>query len=161
MSFLPAAEPKQAHKAYLMARADVNTVRGYDIDQYTGEVVAATETSELKPMLRMLALAESLHQGLTFGMTSKILAFLTCLALIGMVVTGVWMWWNRRPKGQTGFPVRPKQGSAPAWVWGLTVLLGVLLPTVGASILLILAGEWLFQRVSGSYPGSLAGGRTP
>jgi uncharacterized iron-regulated membrane protein len=157
MSFLPAAEPKQAHKAYLMARADVNTVRGYDIDQYTGEVVAATETSELKPMLRMLALAESLHQGLTFGMTSKILAFLTCLALIGMVVTGVWMWWNRRPKGQTGFPVRPKQGSAPAWVWGLTVLLGVLLPTVGASILLILAGDWLFQRISGSSRGALAG----
>lgn len=156
MYFMPATTPKEAHKAYLMVQGDVNTVRGFDIDQYTGAIVTATETAELTTMVRFLAFAESLHQGLTFGMTSKILAFLTCLALIGMVITGIWMWWQRRPRGETGFPQRPKQGAVPTWVWGLTVLLGVLLPTVGASILLILLGDWLVRWVAGYGRKSLA-----
>jgi len=157
MSFMPATTPKQTHKAYLMTRGDVNTVRGFDIDQYTGAIVTATQTAELKTMVRVLAFVESLHQGLTFGMTSKILAFLTCLALIGMVITGVWMWWNRRPKGETGFPQRPKQEAVPKWVWGLTVLLAILLPTVGASIVLILFGDWLVRRIVGYTQKSLTG----
>jgi uncharacterized iron-regulated membrane protein len=127
----------------------VNTVRGIDIDQYTGALVAVTETAELTPMVRVLAFAESLHQGLTFGMMSKILALLTCLALIGMAVTGVWMWWDRRPKGTAGFPQRPKSGALPNWVWGLTVLLGILLPTVAASAILICCGDWLIRGIAG------------
>ncbi|WP_406694225.1 PepSY domain-containing protein [Singulisphaera sp. Ch08] len=158
MYFMPATTPKEAHKAYLMNQGDVNTVRGFDVDQYTGAIVTATDTAELKPMVRILAFAESLHQGLTFGMTSKILAFLTCLALIGMVITGVWMWWKRRPKGETGFPHRPKQGAVPKWVGGLTVLLGILLPTVGASIILILSGDWLVRRFVGDNQKSLVQG---
>lgn len=158
MYFMLASTPKEAHKAYLMNQGDVNTVRGFDIDQYTGAIVAATETAELTPMVRLLAFVESLHQGLTFGMTSKILAFLTCLALIGMVITGVWMWWNRRPKGETGFPQRPKPGAVPKWVGGLTILLSILLPTVGASIILILCGDWLVRRIAGAPSKSLAGG---
>jgi uncharacterized iron-regulated membrane protein len=151
MSFLPASTPKQAHKAYLMTRGDVNTVRGFDIDQYTGAIVTKTETAELKPMVRLLAFVESLHQGLSFFMISKILVLLTCLALIGMVITGVWMWWQRRPRGETGFPQRPKPGAIPKWLGVLTILLGILLPTVGASILLILFADWLVRRITEPY----------
>lgn len=146
--FMPATTPEETHKAFLMAGGDVNTVRGLDIDQYTGALVTATETEELKPMVRVLAFVESLHQGLTFGMISKIFAFLTCLGLVGMAVTGYWMWWKRRPEGGTGFPQRPKPGAVPSWVWGLSVLLGVLLPTVAASVILILPGDWLVRRVA-------------
>jgi len=147
--FMPASTPKAAHKAYLMVQGDVNTVRGIDVDQYTGALVAVTETAELTPMVRVLAFAESLHQGLTFGMTSKILALLTCLALIGMAVTGVWMWWDRRPRGSAGFPQRPKPGGLPKWVWGLIVLLGILLPTVAASAILICCGDGLIRGIAG------------
>jgi uncharacterized iron-regulated membrane protein len=72
-----------------------------------------------------------------------------------MVVTGIWMWWERRPGGETGFPARPKQGAVPKWVLGLTILLGILLPTVGASIILILFGDWLVGRFAGSIQPSL------
>lgn len=147
LAFMPATNPQETHKAYLMHQGDVNTVRGVDIDQNTGKVAKFTETAELEPMVRLLALAESLHQGLTFGMASKIVAFVTCLVLIGMVVTGVWMWWDRRPAGETGFPQRPNRGRMPRWLLGLIVLFGILLPTVGVSTLLIIGGDWVLQRL--------------
>jgi uncharacterized iron-regulated membrane protein len=151
MSLLPAPTPELSYKAYLTRDGDTNTVRGYDIDQYTGETISITETAELEPMVRVLALAISLHVGKTFGMPSKVVAFATCLALIAMVVTGVWMWWKRRPRGTLGLPRKPEAGSTPKWVWALVALVGVALPTVGASILLILLGDWLFRRISRSF----------
>jgi uncharacterized iron-regulated membrane protein len=154
MYFTPASNSKETHKAYLMNRGDVNTVRGYDIDQYTGKMIRATETAQLEPMVRLLALAESLHQGLTFGLPSKICAFVTCLVLIGMAITGVWMWWQRRPSGETGFPQRPSGGAVPLWVWALTALFGILLPTVGVSIVVIVIGDWLVRRFRPSFRAS-------
>jgi uncharacterized iron-regulated membrane protein len=56
------------------------------------------------------------------------------------------MWWQRRPAGSTGFPQKPRSGAVPLWGWGLVVVTGLLLPTVGASILLMIAGEWLIRR---------------
>lgn len=151
MSLLPAPTPQLSYKAYLMRDGDTNTVRGYDIDQYTGETISITETAELEPMVRVLALVISLHVGKTFGMPSKVVAFATCLALIAMIVTGVWMWWKRRPRGTLGLPRKPEAGSAPRWVWALAALVGVALPTVGASILLIVLGDWLVRRVARSF----------
>ncbi|MGC1274959.1 MAG: PepSY domain-containing protein [Planctomycetaceae bacterium] len=141
-----AATPTQAWKAYLMHDDDTNAVRGFDVDQYTGKLISVTETAELTPMVRILALAVSLHQGKTFGLSSKIVAFVTCLALIGMIVTGLWMWWKRRPDGGFGFPQRPRSAVVPKWVWLIVALVGVSLPTVGVSMLLIVAGERFVRR---------------
>lgn len=142
-----AETPKQAHKAYLMRDGDTNTVRGLDIDQYTGKLIAVTETADLKPMLKALAIAVSLHVGKIFGMPSKITAFVSCLALIALTVTGIWMWWQRRPSGATGFPQRPASARMPRWAWWLSALLMVLLPTVAASVVLILFGQTLLRRL--------------
>ena len=146
------------HKAYLMREGDTNTVRGFDIDQYTGELIAVTNTDELTPMVRVLALAISLHQGLTFGMPTKILAMATCLALVAMTITGIWMWWKRRPRGETGFPRKPPGGVVPRWIWGIVIVVGIALPTVGASILVIVAGSWLMRCLIPARPLAAANG---
>jgi len=140
--------PKTAHKVYLMKDGDTNTVRGLDLDPQSGKLIQATLTKDLTPMVSLLAVAVSLHQGKTFGMPSKIIAFITCLALVGMVITGIWMWWERRPRGTTGFPRRVTGGKLPIWVVAATVLFCILLPTVGASLIVILAGDWLFRRLT-------------
>jgi uncharacterized iron-regulated membrane protein len=140
-------QPGVAYKVYLMADADTNTVRGLDLDPATGRLLSKTETPDLEPMVRVLALAVSLHQGKTFGMPSKIIAFLTCLALIGLSITGVWMWWQRRPQGRSGFPAAPEPASVPKWTWSVAVVLGVLLPVAGVSMLLFMAGELLVRRM--------------
>jgi uncharacterized iron-regulated membrane protein len=140
--------PKTAHKVYLMKDGDTNTVRGLDLDPQSGKLIQATLTKDLTPMVSLLAVAVSLHQGKTFGMPSKIIAFITCLALVGMVITGIWMWWDRRPRGTTGFPRRVTGGKLPTWVVAATIAVCILLPTVGASLIVILAGDWLFRRLT-------------
>jgi uncharacterized iron-regulated membrane protein len=133
-------KPEMAHKAYVMTDGDTNTVRGLDIDQFTGQLIKMTDTPDLTPMVRLLALAESLHQGKTFGLPSKIIAFLTCLVLVALSITGVWMWWQRRPAGESGFPKRPA-GPIPTWVWAIVIALGIVLPVAGASMILFMIGE--------------------
>jgi uncharacterized iron-regulated membrane protein len=123
-----------------MTDGDTNTVRGLDIDQFTGQLIKMTDTPDLTPMVRLLALAESLHQGKTFGLPSKIIAFLTCLVLVALSITGVWMWWQRRPAGESGFPKRPA-GPIPTWVWAIVIALGIVLPVAGASMILFMIGE--------------------
>ncbi|MDB5347224.1 MAG: peptidase [Schlesneria sp.] len=144
--FQLAEKPEHAHKIYVMYKGDTNTVRGLDIDQYTGNVMSTTTTEQLEPMVRLLAIAVSLHQGKTFGLTSKVIAFVTCLVLMGLSVTGIWMWWVRRPKGQTGFPSRlPTR--IPGWLWCVIAGISVAFPAVGASLVVIISVEVILSSI--------------
>jgi uncharacterized iron-regulated membrane protein len=82
-----------------------------------------------------------LHVGSVFGMTTKLIWLLACLSLAFLPVTGLWMWWKRRPNGKTGFPRRPERTRTPLWVWTSVVLMSVFMPVFGASVLLILLFE--------------------
>ncbi len=86
-----------------------------------------------------------LHVGSVLGTPTKVIWLFACLVLTALPITGLWMWWKRRPDGQTGFPRRPDR-SIPVWLIGTIGLTGILLPAVGASILLILIGEWIVRR---------------
>lgn len=81
-----------------------------------------------------------LHVGSVLGPTSKVIWLVACLVLAALPVTGLWMWWVRRPTGRTGFPRRPDR-RLPYGLVASIVALSLLLPVVGASIALILLGE--------------------
>ncbi|MHC5542841.1 PepSY-associated TM helix domain-containing protein, partial [Singulisphaera rosea] len=83
-----------------------------------------------------------LHVGSIYGPTTKVLWLISCLILSALPVTGLWMWLLRRPTGRTGFPRRPDRRLPSALVATIGVF-GVLLPVMGASMVLILAGEGL------------------
>jgi uncharacterized iron-regulated membrane protein len=68
-----------------------------------------------------------------------------------LVVTSTLMWWKRRPTGSLGAPpalARPPR-LAP-FVVGLTILLGLLLPTLGISLVIILLAELGIRRFAPS-----------
>jgi uncharacterized iron-regulated membrane protein len=111
----------------------------FALDQIDGRVVSHKTLAE-NPEYWYHGWTYPLHVGSVLGMTTKILWLIACLILIGLPVTGVWMWWIRRPNGGTGFPKRPDRPIG----WGLVALivaLSLLLPVVGLSIVLILLGE--------------------
>lgn len=83
-----------------------------------------------------------LHVGSVLGTATKVLWLVGCVVLAALPVTGLWMWWVRRPTGRTGFPRRPDRPIPPSLV-ALIAGLGVLLPLAGLSMVLILAGEYL------------------
>jgi uncharacterized iron-regulated membrane protein len=104
-----------------------------------------------------------MHTGSVFGLPTKILAIVTCLAITLMSVTGVMMWWRRRPPENPGVPRPPPaappdsppvpeaisesvSGSIPKTIICVVVFLGMVFPLVGASLLLLLAGQFIARR---------------
>ena len=114
------------------------------VDQYSGEIVSVTSPDDFGLSGKIQFYSVPIHIGSIFGMPTKILAFLTCLGLVFATISGASMWWVRRPQGGTGFPARVNY-KIPKWLIAVTVLLGIVMPTVGLSIILILVGEWLYS----------------
>jgi len=73
------------------------------LDQFSGEVLQVESTRGVHPGNWYVAFQHSLHTGEIFGLPSKILASLVCIALGLQVLSGFAMWW--RPK-----PSRPRPG---------------------------------------------------
>lgn len=144
-----ATKPDEA----IVARAKLSESNGprsqvvLALDRSTGAVLDH-QTSENYAALRWWRTAWNypLHVGSVLGTPTKVVWLIACLVLAALPVTGLWMWWKRRPEGRTGFPRHPDR-AVPLWLLGGIVLLGAFLPLVGASILLILGGEWLVNRI--------------
>lgn len=142
-----AHEPESAHRAFIFYDKDWAQGRVHVVDQYTGETLSYDHASELSPMFYARALAISIHMGKIFGLPTKLLALAASLILCGMIVTGVWMWWQRRPRGTWGLPRRPDAVRLGYALWSLIIGIGIILPTMGISLAIILLGDWLMTRV--------------
>ncbi|MBI1348685.1 PepSY domain-containing protein [bacterium] len=131
------AKPGTSYKAWLLQDENKNSYRMVAVDPYTAETIAVVDGSELPFMYRVRLWAVSIHMGQIFGWPTKILAFVTAVGLLVLSVTGVWMWWQRRPVGRTGFPRRPGRGGLPLWGWGVIAVSGMLMPVAGISMVLV------------------------
>ncbi len=116
------------------------------IDHASGEVLSHRTTSEYPALGWWTCWNYPLHVGSILGLPTKILWLLACFVLMLLPVTGIWMWWRRRPAGRTGFP-RRTQARVSKGVWALIAALAVVLPMLGASLVLILLGEFAVGRL--------------
>jgi len=88
------------------------------------------------------------HEGQLFGWVNQLAGVLVALTLMAMSVLGVMMWWKRRPQGVLGAPAaEPARRPGAALIAGILVL-AVLLPLFGVSLLVILLLETLVLRRS-------------
>ncbi|QDU63299.1 hypothetical protein Pan216_41770 [Planctomycetes bacterium Pan216] len=83
-----------------------------------------------------------LHVGSVLGIRSKIVWLLACLVLAALPVTGLWMWWSRRPAGRSGFPRRTGYRLS-WWQWGSVILCLRVLPLAGVSVVIVSGIDWL------------------
>ena len=74
------------------------------IDRASGEILEDRYNSQMKTMYWLGTWNFALHVGTIWGLPSKILWLVTCVILVTSPVTGVWMWWERRPTGRLGLP---------------------------------------------------------
>ncbi|TWT29684.1 PepSY-associated TM helix domain-containing protein [Blastopirellula retiformator] len=139
--------PKDAYKAFLIQDDDKNKLRMVSVDQYTAETIDVVDAADNPFLYRVRVWAVSIHMGKIFGMPTKILALVTSIALFLLSVTGVWMWWKRRPKGRTGFPRRPATGAMPAWGWLVILVAAILLPVAGISMLAVALIDLLWGKI--------------
>jgi uncharacterized iron-regulated membrane protein len=115
------------------------------VDRATGEIVADRSARDVPFPAQVRLWVYPIHVGSIFGTPTKVLAVIGCLVLIFAAVSGVAMWLVRRPAGSSGFPAA-SDARVPMPAVVTILVLAVLLPTVGLSLLLVLAVETIRER---------------
>jgi uncharacterized iron-regulated membrane protein len=120
------------------------------LDQYSGAVLADVRWADYGLVAKTVETGVMLHEGKLFGLPNQLLMLAVCLLVLLSAVSGMVMWWQRRPQGRLGVP--PLRHDLPRWKTAIVVmlLLGAAFPLVGASLLLIWALDWLLLSRLGS-----------
>jgi len=107
------------------------------IDQYNGKVLADVRWQDYGSVAKSVELGVVLHEGKFFGLANQLLMLAVCLLVILSCVSGLVLWWKRRPQNRFGVPPLPH--GLPRWKTGVAIMLalGVAFPLVGASLLAI------------------------
>lgn len=127
------------------APSDERTVH---VDRFDGQVVSTYGFDDYPALAKVVAHGIGLHEGRSLGAWSFWGAALMCVAVIAMCVTGPAMWWRRRPRGgsRLGAPRGRMPVGRASWLTAGLVVVGVLLPLFGLSLVVVLALDRLVLR---------------
>lgn len=117
------------------------------LDADTGAIKSRKDFSD-KPLLdRIIGYGIAVHEGQLFGWFNQALGVFTALGLLLMIVSAAVMWWRRRTPGTLGAPEASQAVPPFSFVlMGIIVTLGVLLPFLGITMLIVLIAERLVLR---------------
>jgi uncharacterized iron-regulated membrane protein len=125
---------------------DPTADRTIHIDRFTGHVLADVRYADYSPYAQAMAWGIAFHEG-DLGGWNLALNTVFCLGVIFLSVSGLAMWWLRRPAGlRLGAP--PLPADAALWKGGAVVMLalGVLFPLAGAVLVAAVVLDWLVLR---------------
>lgn len=107
------------------------------IDQYTGKVLADVRWSDYSAVSKATEMGVMLHEGKFFGWLNQLLILLVCLMILLGSISGLVIWWKRRPAGRLGVP--PLRHDLPRWKAAMVIMFGlaVAFPLVGASLVVV------------------------
>ncbi|EIT69225.1 PepSY-associated TM helix domain-containing protein [Hydrocarboniphaga effusa] len=115
------------------------------VDGDTGAIVNRQDFAQRALIDRIVGVGIAAHEGQLFGWINQLLGTLTTVGLMLLCVSAAMMWWKRRPGGTLGAPLPPRMPEGqPRYAllfFALVIALGVLLPLMGLSLLLVLAIE--------------------
>ncbi|MGN6622327.1 MAG: PepSY-associated TM helix domain-containing protein [Sphingomonas sp.] len=118
------------------------------IDGATGEVLATKRFDQRHWIDRAVGYGIAIHEGAFFGLANQLLGTLTAMLLAMLSVSGVVMWWRRRPKGLLGAPIplsRPRFGAV---LIAAIVALGLYLPMFGVTLIAVfVVDRFVLRRV--------------
>lgn len=136
---------------YPQSREDVFTLsyvpdkaegqRTVHIDPANGDVLDDIGWRRYSPLGKAVEFGVETHVGRQFGLANQLLMAASCLLVVLTVVFGIATWWRRRPRGRLGAPPAPVGFSPGPAVILVSVVLGVVFPMVGASMIAILLIE--------------------
>ncbi|GAA4134946.1 PepSY domain-containing protein [Aminobacter aganoensis] len=119
--------------------------RTVHVDQYTGKVLAEVGFSDYSLPGKAMAVGIALHQG-NLGPLNTALNLLFCLFILFMCFSGVVMWWKRRPAGQLGAPLYPRDFRAPVAIMAIAVVVCLIFPLTGLGIALFALIDFLLPK---------------
>jgi uncharacterized iron-regulated membrane protein len=121
--------------------------RTIHLDRFTGNVLADVRYADYSAYARMMAWGIAFHEG-DLGVWNLALNTLLCLAMIFLPVSGLVMWWKRRPEGlaRLGAPPRPQDMTLWKGAVVVVIALGVMFPLAGLAMLAVVALDALVLR---------------
>ena len=145
---IPPRKPTDPYAVTINGMYGSTAVGFLAMDRTTGEIVADNRYDDLPFLGKVRLWIYPLHVGTVGGMTTKVIAALTCLMLAVAAITGIAMWLIRRRKGDWGFPHRTETTRIPKWGGVLILATAIVLPTVAISLGLVLLGDWLYGKLT-------------
>ncbi len=117
------------------------------LDGNTGEIKSRQNFSDRLLLDRIIGIGVAAHEGQLFGWFNQLLGVFTALGLILVSVSGIVLWWKRKSPGKIGAPKVIEASPRMAYsVIAIVVILGVVLPMLGISLLIVLLLESLVLR---------------
>lgn len=117
------------------------------IHQYSGKVLADVRWQDYGPVAKTVETGVMLHMGKLYGWPHQLAMLLICLMVLASAVSGLWIWWSRRPQGRLAAPPLPASLPPMRGAIILLILLGICFPLVGASMVAIwLLDSLIFSR---------------
>ncbi len=125
--------------------------RTLHLDRFTGRVLADVGFADYSMGAKAMAVGIALHEG-DMGLWNLVLNTVFCLSVIFLTVSGLVMWWKRRPAGAFRLAAPPLPADLPHWKGAvvLTLLIALAFPLVGITLVAVLAFDHV---VSSGLPG--------
>lgn len=115
-------------------------------DPVTGAETGRRAFADQHVVDRIVNTGVAWHEGQLFGWINQLIGLLTAVALVTVSILGVAMWLKRRPQGRLGAPPATAGTPGRGAIFAL-VLLALLLPLFGASVILLLVLDRFVSRI--------------
>jgi uncharacterized iron-regulated membrane protein len=107
------------------------------VDAGDGRAPGSIGWNDYSPAAKAIEWGVMTHMGRQHGLAYQLAGLAICLVLAGTTMAGVILWWKRRPRGTLATPERRAGDRLPRSVVVTLLLLGLLFPLLGASLLLV------------------------
>lgn len=115
-------------------------------DKRTGDVLKDLRWGDMGALGQASAIGVQFHEGRLFGPANQIINLLAVLVVIGLALTGPVMWLSRKPPRTLAAPKVPANLTISPGVVAVATALALFLPLFGMTVVIILAGEYLYAK---------------
>jgi uncharacterized iron-regulated membrane protein len=115
------------------------------IDRYSGKILADVRWQDYALVPKAVEMGIAIHMGKYFGFANQLLMLFACLVIIILCVSGLVLWWLRRPQtfSQLGAPSLPPYIQSWKVPVVIVAVLGLAFPLVGFSLVAVLLLDYL------------------
>ncbi len=133
-------EPPSRANASWSARSDTQNrpLRAeLKLDGSRGVIVSRHDFSQRPLLDRVIGTGIAAHEGQLFAPLNQLLGLFTAISLWVVCISALVMWWRRRPAGVLGAPAPLARSPLAASFMAIILLLGIVLPLLGATLLIV------------------------
>ena len=125
----------------------VEDTRTLYIDPVSGETRADVRYDQFGWGAKAFEWGIAVHQGTQYGAVNRWVMLSGCVAVWLLGISGLIMWWRRRPKGRLAAPITPPGLRVRAAVLGIVLPLAILYPLIGLSLVAALGLDGLGRMI--------------